>query len=146
MREQRKSQPYKASGSPHCQTCVPPSSSALHQLGGESGWVRRLLCRAWGSALLDVPPVPSPLLLSAGSKVEAKPAAVQASALWQLFHSLKAAACCLLQWEALGQAGEKEKGQVPLLTPSRILASPGPSPASEADPKPCHPEKPHLES
>lgn len=144
VREQRKSQPYKASGSCRCQTCVPPPSSALHQPWGKGGWVRLLLRRAWGSALLDVPPVPSPLLLSAGSKVEAKPAAVQASALWQPFHSLKAVSCCLLQWEALGQAGEKEKGQVPLLTLSGILASPGHSPGSEANPKPCHPEKPHA--
>lgn len=131
---------------PSLPNMCPPFQLSITSAGGEGGWVRRLLSRAWGSALLDVPPAPSLLLLSAGSKVEAKAAAVQASALWQLFHSLKAAACCLLQWEALGQAGEKEKGQVPSLTPSRILASPGPSPASEADPKPCHPEKPHLES
>lgn len=60
-----------------------------------------------------------------------------------LANSLKAAAWFLLQWEAPEQGGEKEKGQVPLLTPSRILASPAPapSPASETPPKPCHPKK-----
>lgn len=71
--------------------------------------------------LLDGLPLPP----AKGSKA----AAARAAALWQLFHPLKAAAWCSLQWEAPGQAGEEEEGRVPLLTPSRILMSPSPAPS-----------------
>lgn len=106
----------------------PASGPALCQRQGEGGRARLLLRRARGSALLDVPPAPSPLLLSAGSEAEAKPAALRAGVLWRVFRGLKAAACCLLQWEAPGQAGEKEKGGVPLLKPLQDPGIPTPCP------------------
>lgn len=79
-REQRKSCLNEASGCPRCQMCVPPHSPpppAQHYVSSGQGRP----C----TALLDVPPVPSPLLPSAGSKAGAKSAAVQASALGKYF-------------------------------------------------------------
>lgn len=90
--------------------CVPPH---LLQLGVPSG-----PCAPPRCASCSLP----------GSKAGAKAAAVRAGALWQLFRTLKAAAWCLLRWEAPGQAREKEKSRVPPLTPSRTLASPSPAP------------------